>query len=162
MPVSIGMMWMASSSRTAGATMAYGNHQPACRWGRRAPVSASSCGGRVATNCDEAVISGKPSCCRGDAAPGHRPRRPVPRTVASADGLLRRLHGGPDVVLGDGAPGGDLGEHGVHGLADGALELVLDGDERKRLGTVVVDVGEGLHLSGVVGEGGLAVLQRRQ
>ena len=53
MPVSIGRTWMTSSSSTAGASSAYGNHQPwllpARRAAGRAPFAAPVEGTEVTT-----------------------------------------------------------------------------------------------------------------
>src|SRR5450631_1029916 len=139
MPTSIGMMWISSSSRTAGRTSRY-VVAPFQRGRRRLARAAAVTGALVgAALGDVVVVMGIGlSLPRWRTRPAARGSRPGAGSVVGSGscahlvlGLLHRLR---DVGGGDVLAGGCLGEQAVHGVADIGLERGLGGDERERLG----------------------------
>src|ERR1039458_2531987 len=140
-PTSIGMMWISSSSRTAGRTSRYGV-APFHRGRRRrrggdggeggdgGPVpTAALLGLVVVTGTGFSLAQGGPRPRKAAAGRGHGPRG------SSARGghlILRSLHRSLDFAGRHGRARGCLREQSVDGVADVGLELGLRREQRQQ------------------------------
>src|ERR1017187_10369599 len=139
-PTSIGMMWISSSSRTAGRTSRYGV-APFHRGRRRrrggeggdgGPVpTAALLGLVVVTGTGFSLAQGRP---RPREAAAGREHGPSGSSARGGHLVLRRLQRGLDVSGRHGRARGCLREQAVDGVADVGLELGLRWDQRQRRG----------------------------
>src|ERR1019366_7391806 len=141
-PTSIGMMWISSSSRTAGRTSRYGV-APFHRGRRRrrrggdggeggdgGPVpTAALLGLVVVTGSGFSLAQGGPRPREAAAGRGHGPRGSSAR---GGHRVLRSLHLRLVVAGRHVLAGGSLREQAVDGVADVGLELGLRWDQRQR------------------------------
>src|SRR3954468_15376050 len=141
-PTSMGMMWISSSSNTAGSTSRYGVAFPHEKGRRRRRDGASTRVGFALTVVVMVVV--------GASAAGR------------SHLVLGFLQGGLDVTRGDRLSRGRLCQKAIDGVAHVGLEGRLRRDQRQRLRLAGQDVGEGLGLVLVRREVDGATLDDRQ